>query len=231
MKIVGMLRVRNEARWIERVIASLKPACDEIVMLDDHSFDCTVNISEGLGAIVHRSPFCGLDETRDKNWLLERVAERRPDWIVAIDGDEEIAPGGAALIRRLAGTYGEIFRFQVLYLWDRPDQIRVDGVYSHISRPSMFRYRPGLKFAATRNGGNFHCGNVPFGMERPRDSGVELLHWGYLDQADRVRKYRWYNQHDPNNRVEDGYRHMVIGDLFPAESQFKHAGPLELRQL
>ena len=29
----------------------------------------------------------------------------------------------------------------------------------------------------------------------------------------------------------DCYRHMVIGDLFPADSTFKHAGPLEFRLL
>jgi hypothetical protein len=60
---------------------------------------------------------------------------------------------------------------------------------------------------------------------------VRLLHYGYLHKEDRVRKFHWYNKIDPNNAFEDQYRHMVIGDVFPADSSFKWAGPLELRSL
>jgi hypothetical protein len=56
------------------------------------------------------------------------------------------------------------------------------------------------------------------------------LHLGYMDRDDRVRKYAWYNEHDPHNQVEGCYRHMVIGDLpeFPASYKAKWGGPLEL---
>jgi len=52
-----------------------------------------------------------------------------------------------------------------------------------------------------------------------------------MHRADRERKYQWYNAQDPNNAIEDRYRHMVIGDLFPADSKFDHGGPLKLAQL
>jgi hypothetical protein len=60
---------------------------------------------------------------------------------------------------------------------------------------------------------------------------ARLLHYGYLHREDRIRKYEWYTQQDPDNQAEDFYRHTVIGDLFPAEIRFRHGGPLKLREL
>ena len=31
--IIGALRIKNEARWIERVLSSLRPICEELVVL------------------------------------------------------------------------------------------------------------------------------------------------------------------------------------------------------
>ena len=31
--------------------------------------------------------------------------------------------------------------------------------------------------------------------------------------------------------MEDGYRHMVVGDVFSSDSTFLHSGPLELKAL
>jgi hypothetical protein len=49
-----------------------------------------------------------------------------------------------------------------------------------------------------------------------------------MHAEDRIRKYHYYNTIDPNNEFEDQYRHMVIGDIFPANYAGKWAGPLEL---
>ncbi len=184
-----------------------------------------------------------MNEVADKNFLLSKVAEvaRPGDWIVHIDGDEEIGPGGCDEIRRLSETRGpDAYRFNVLYLWDRPDQIRVDGIYRHFSRSSMFQFRPGTQFRSNCGGG-FHCGNVPQPIELGM-SGVNLLHYGYMYKEDRIRKWHWYNSIDPTNEAEGydpespqrrTYAHMVMGDIpeVPAHIRLKHAGPLELRPL
>lgn len=232
MKIVGMLRVKDEARWIGRVIQSMLPVCERIFVLDDHSTDFTAAICLSFPEVtLFHSPFDGLQETRDKNWLLDKVAECQPDWILHIDGDEVLAIGSCDQLRALAesGSGNDAYRLQVLYLWDRLDQVRIDGVYANLSRPSFFRFRPGARFHSA-DGGGFHCGNVP----EPRqvaDCGVKLLHYGYLHREDRIRKFEWYNAQLPVPEVEDGYKHMAIGDLFPADSRFRWGGPLELRTL
>jgi glycosyltransferase involved in cell wall biosynthesis len=232
MKIAGMMRVKNEARWIERCVRSMMPLCEHVFVLDDHSSDGTPHIIEKLpNTTVYYSPWEKLHEARDKNWLIERVEDYGADWVLHIDGDEEVMPPGCDILRILANRAGgsDCYRLRVLYLWNREDQIRVDRWYSDYSRPSFFKLRPGARFSSP-NGGGFHCGNVP-GVTGGSLCDAKLLHYGYMHREDRIRKFHWYNAPDkqPVPDIEDGYRHMVIGDLFPADSAFRYAGPLKLQ--
>ena len=232
MTVIGAMRIRNEERWIERSIRSFFPICEKVIVLDDHSTDSTVDICRSIeGVDVISSPFEGLDETRDKNFLLDAVGY--PDWCCMWDGDEELMPGAAARLQLAmqAATAQNIraLAFSVLYLWDRPDQIRVDGVYRSMSRVSAFRAGPERFESKGKNG--FHCGNAPQAIQGRVLVNAPLLHYGYMDRCDRIRKYKWYKEQDPSNYIEDEYRHIVIGDMFPADSHFMHGGPLELRKL
>lgn len=245
MKICGMLRIKNEERWIEKVLRSMLPACRQIFVFDDHSIDSTPEICQSIEQVkLFHSPFQDLNEARDKNWLLEIVeqAARAGDFILSIDGDEEIAPGGCELIQLLAekSNGADAYRFQVLYLWNRPDQIRADRWYRDYRRPSLFRFRPGARFHSRTSGG-FHCGNVPE-PNQIGDCGIRLIHWGYMHREDRIRKWNFYNCHDPVNHSEGydprfperrSYPHIVQGDIpeVPAEAVLMHAGPLKLEAL
>jgi glycosyltransferase involved in cell wall biosynthesis len=233
MTVAGIMRVKNEARWIRRSIESILPLCNAgVTVLDDHSTDDTAEIAQKCGAWVIPSPFEGLDEVRDKNLLLADFPGA--DWLIMIDGDEVLESGKldylrVTMQRAIESNTVRALAFGVLYLWDREDQIRVDGVYRSMSRVSAFR--PGKERFEATGGVNFHCGNCPQGITQRAHAGVSLLHYGYMDSRDRIRKYEWYRAQDPANQIEDEYRHIVIGDLFPAESRFRHGGPLELRQI
>jgi len=243
VKVACMIRAKNEARWIARAIESVKPLCGEkVFVMEDGSQDDTFDLAVRAGAQAFHSPFAdqGFDECRDKNWLMEQViAACSPDWILGLDGDEELEPEGAEKIKRILSRNPPVdcFGLRFLYLWDGLDQIRVDGRYSSMTRQSLFRALPGYKFEdyyPDRPGthAGLHCSNAPFQM-RTASMNVFLLHYGYVFKMDRIRKYRWIRGIDPVNEVEDNYRHMVQGDLpdFPADAKFKHGGPLELRKL
>lgn len=98
---VAMLRIRNEERWIAEVIESVMPLCDRIFIMDDHSTDGTLEVCLRYPKVtVFCSPFEGLNEARDKNWLLDQIMrECEASWVLCIDGDEVLERNGPDIIR------------------------------------------------------------------------------------------------------------------------------------
>lgn len=224
------------------------PLCERVFVFDDSSADGTPEICGRIGdcVTVYRSEFSGLDERRDKQFLLDKIMElvpaqnlagdpTSPYWICAFDGDEVLAPGGQSVIKQFCETApGAAAKLPIRYLWDDREHYRVDGVYEHFARPSLFRLmNRNFRFQSTPWGGNMHCSSIPQELLHHAHVAIDapLLHLGYMDKADRLRKYEWYNLMDPNNAGEDFYRHMVVGDIFPADSCFRHGGPLQLRAI
>jgi glycosyltransferase involved in cell wall biosynthesis len=248
--ILGMLRVKNESRWIEPVLKAMLPVCDSIHLFDDHSTDGTPSIAEDLGVKVYRSEFEGLDEQRDKQFLMGKIYDSiweqdqhftrgnpsSPYWALCLDGDEELMDDAGELLHKAAESgAAHSYSLRVLYAWDSPDQIRVDGVYGDFRRPSLFRLmNRAFAFQTTPNGGNLHCSSIPQEMIAGfKPCEASLLHYGYLDAELRKRKHDWYNQVDPGNIAEDCYRHITQGDPggVAAYRRLRHAGPLQLRPL
>ena len=242
-KVAAMLRVRNESRWISRVIRSLVPLCGEnIYVLNDESTDETAALAYEAGATVYPDPFAGLplDEARDKDWLTEKVVQEcSPDWILCVDGDEELEPLGAEKIMGVLrqNLPVDCFALRFLYLWDSPDQARMDRWYRNYTRNSLFRaecagFKSQYKEAGMDVNAGLHVSNAPAGVKSSA-LNVYLLHYGYMERTDRIRKYEYYNRIDPGNLAEDEYRHIAQGDLpgIPADAMLLHAGPLLVKKL
>lgn len=244
---IAMLRIKNEARWLASCLSSLSPLCETIFVFDDHSTDSSPEIICNHPGTVHLpSPFTGLNEARDKDWLLgevvktlpgEKLNAQSPYWVICIDGDEELEKGGAEKIINLVWGYpiALSFYFKILYLWDSVETVRVDGRYGEFDRPSMFRViNPVLRYQTTRWGGNLHCSSTPKEfIGRETRSDVKLLHYGYMLAEDRRRKWEWYNSVDPGNEMEDRYRHVIQGDEGGpgAGEKLKWAGPLRVERM
>lgn len=239
VKICGMMRVKNEARWIADAVASMLRVCDGgVYILDDHSTDDTVAICKTAGAHVIESPFTKLNETRDKNFLLNIVkVEAAPDWVLCIDGDEVLETSAPErILWSIQSGVADTYWLQALYIWDRMDQVRVDGVYREFVRPSLFNAKKGDgRFVPTANGrgtsANLHCMNVPMDISNSRGPcAARFRHYGYFDREMRLKKYEFYNRIDPNNEIEDCYRHVVQGDIpeVPGDATLRHAGPIKL---
>lgn len=234
MPFAGMMRIKNESAWIERVVRAMLPLCEHVFILDDHSTDNTVEICRSFGdrVTVYESGFTDLDESRDKNALLDLILPHGPEVIACFDGDEVLRDGGADLIRESVAAGGNAWSLRILYLWNRDDQVRVDGVYRNFARPSLFRViNPAFRFMSTPWGGNLHCSSIPQELIHGfLACPAALLHLGYRDRDRRIQKFDWYNTVDPLNEVEEFYWHVIQGDVptIPASAVLKWAGPLTL---
>jgi glycosyltransferase involved in cell wall biosynthesis len=181
MTVFGMLRVKNETRWVVETIKRMLYICERVFVFDDGSTDGTPEFCEQIGeqVTVIRSPFRepidqGLDETRDKTYLLQRIMgcvsdihlrgnPYSPFWALCLDGDEWLEPSTVPVMREtLKQTSHHAFSLPIKFLWESDlsqvntpgcRRIRVDGVYrrfADIGRPSLFRlFNAAFKFQST----------------------------------------------------------------------------------
>jgi glycosyltransferase involved in cell wall biosynthesis len=75
---------KNEARNIEDCLRSVAWA-QEIVVVDQFSWDGTADMAKGLGAWVYQEPWKGY--ARQKNSAVEKT---KGEWILSLDADERI---------------------------------------------------------------------------------------------------------------------------------------------
>lgn len=262
LHVVGALRIKNESSWICEVLRSWLPVCERIFIFDDHSTDGTPELIERESlpggqldsrVIVTRSNFVGINESKDKQFLIDVVMNsvfyrddanggtHWPDVLVTPDGDELLDQRDIPLLLSLFLDKSTIaWRARILYLWNSRSQVRVDGVYRNFNRPTFWRMiNVGFKYQSTPWGKdpdtglpvNFHCSSIPQELlYKAVETNVRILHLGYMNKEDRIRKWKFYNRIDPNNVGEDCYRHCVAGDVpeVPADARLKHAGPLEI---
>src|SRR5258708_1377674 len=76
----------NEAHDLPRLLKSVEGIAEEIVVVDSGSTDATVEIARGAGAHVLTRAWTNYAE--QKNYA---AAEAREDWILLLDGDEELS--------------------------------------------------------------------------------------------------------------------------------------------
>ena len=96
--IAGVVLTLNEEQNLARSLESLS-WCDEILVVDSGSTDCTKDVSYQFGAqfVQHVQPQPFLI-TEQRNWALHK-AGLKSDWVLFLDADEEVSCELAAQIR------------------------------------------------------------------------------------------------------------------------------------
>jgi glycosyltransferase involved in cell wall biosynthesis len=83
----AVLIAQNEERLLADALESVA-FCDEVVLVDSGSSDCTRRIAEERGArVIVNAPWPGFVAQRD---FAVRAA--RHDWVLALDADERVSP-------------------------------------------------------------------------------------------------------------------------------------------
>jgi len=126
------LIAKNEEANLEKVLASIKPVADEIVLTDTGSTDRTVEIATEYGArICHYEWHDDLSAAR--NYCYKQA---KGDWIFWIDCDEVLLPESVETMKQCLARE-DAFAFLILRQdltdLDRPD------LYSEMWLPRLFR--------------------------------------------------------------------------------------------
>lgn len=168
--------VKDEEKYIESCLKSVKEYVDEIIIVDTGSTDKTVEICKSLGAQVFTFSWNG-SFSDARNYGLELATG---DWILWLDADEEVDASDAKRLR-------DIFEYDALLL-----SIHLINYYGNKPDPNntfeigcirLFKNNKGFKFVnkihemlngdevLNISGGNFAVKQTP----------IKVYHYGYLD--------------------------------------------------
>lgn len=206
---------RNEARCIERCLASVREHVDAMFVLDTGSSDGTPDIARRAGARVESFDWCD-DFSAARNASLQ-LADA--DWALVLDADEWLVDGAAAL----------------LALRDEPPLyigvLRVDNLYganaAHAARSASWLSR--VLPRGARYEGRIH--EQPPAHWRRRRLDVTVLHDGYLDAAMHAKQGRneALLRQALADRPDDLYWHYQLGKDLELRGRFEQALPHYLR--
>jgi glycosyltransferase involved in cell wall biosynthesis len=228
-KIIAMYRIQNEERWIEKSLEETSKVCQEIVILDDCSTDNTVNICKKFPKVVdiyERKEPLPLDEVRDKKIVWNLALKRNPEYVLALDGDEILAPHSKEILFEELTNYPNeiVFSFQFLDMYEKPNQYRIDGDFKKIAQIRLMKINENtVKIEHVESGysGNAHSLHIPPTKFVPIRSNIKILHYGYYDKNTRLGKFQYFHKVDPGGRDFLGYKDMIAGDLDPSIVEYE----------
>jgi glycosyltransferase involved in cell wall biosynthesis len=185
---------RDEAARIERLLASVKPWVDRMLVLDTGSVDDTVVRAQAAGADVRHFAWCD-DFSAARNAALDAAAA---DWHLVLDADEWLAEGGAAIAALRDTRPDFVATVELRNLFDAGPGAP-QASHGRLSRvlPGAVRYagriheqpqhRLPLRTLPVAIG---HDGYLNEGLERKRGRNRALLERGLREQPEDA--YLWY---------------------------------------
>ncbi len=200
MKLLSILRIKDEIRNIEACLSKLSELSDEMIVLDNGSTDGTLGVYPQFRKIVKILETRGYDEGRDKCLLLEEAKKRNPDWILWIDADEVFEKNfnRQEIDKYMNSKYSRI-TFRMLNFWLDKEHCKIDGhyfLYTLHPQRSMWRNQPGAYFFNKK----LHNGDIRGVTGKSFLSPYRLKHYGYSDKEKIKEKFERYLKEDQTGK-------------------------------
>lgn len=148
MTVIALLQARNEERFLPGWLASIAPAVDGIVALDDGSTDGTAELLRAHPKVIEllqNPPGAQWDERGNQVSLVKAGRRHGATWLFAIDADERIeqrlAGDLARVLEEAEARRVEAFSLQLRELWNDRRHYRIDGAWKGRARFRLFRNR------------------------------------------------------------------------------------------
>ncbi len=222
MRLSLCMIVRDEEEMLPRTLEAIKPAVDEIIIVDTGSTDRTIEIAESFDATVIRREWTG-SFSEARNVSLEAATG---DWFLYLDADEVLVVEDVEKLRSLLGqTWREAFYLQETNFTGNDDA----GVSVVHSALRLMRNRPNYRFT-----GRLHeqiALHLPAYLpERVAHSSVRVNHYGYLgvvreskDKARRNIELLLAQQQETPAHALGGFFHYNLGSEYFAAGQVDKA--------
>ena len=136
--------VKNEERFLDKCLQSVREVADQIVIVDTGSTDQTVKIAESHGAEVYHFEWCD-DFSAARNFALEHV---RGDWVLILDADEVLSEEGSIGLKQdilQENSLGYRVRCNSLEPSENGEYKPMADAWNYI--PRLARNTPGLHFS------------------------------------------------------------------------------------
>lgn len=218
-RIIALLAVRNDIRFLPGYFASVGPQVDGVVAFDDDSKDGSAEYLEGRAEVIEliragpgRTHW---DEAGNYRRLVDAGVRHGADWLVSVDADERVERDFRGRLEwviargRLFGLSS--YHVRLRELWDSPDHYRHDGIWGAKTRSRIFRARPGARLDPRP----LHASKVPLDDLRPGRSAIadlELYHLRMVDPQDRGARRQRYELADPDSNWQPGVGYAYLTD-------------------
>jgi tetratricopeptide (TPR) repeat protein len=174
-KISLVMIVKNEEKFLEGCLESVRDWVDEIVIVDTGSTDRTQEIAQQFGAKVSRFEWCD-DFSAARNYSLDQATG---DWALWLDADERLtAESGRAMRALIAGAPASIGGYMVsIKNFMRKDEL-ADVSWHRACR--LFRNHPEIRFT-----GRIHEQNarsIEQAGYQLSSSPLCIEHYGYIGE-------------------------------------------------
>lgn len=178
------------------------------------------------------------NEVRDREFLWQYTKTMTAaKYVLCLDGDEALSRRAVRVFPQIIEAFErddvEMFSLPFIYLWDGLESRRVDGWYGDDSPAMPSDAMPTARFPRVfslarmtvakinqmrfkTTGHLLHCGSIPMEHYEPHGTPprhgfakAPVIHFGYIDDDLRQRKFKQYTEMDPNNETEGYYLHII----------------------
>src|SRR5258708_36089212 len=214
-KISVVINTLNEEKNLPNALRSVQSWVDEIIIVDMHSEDRTVEIAREFGARVffhERLDFA--DPARA--FALEQASG---DWILVLDADEVIPfPLSKALMSLASTGKGDVVLVHLLSYWFGDPLMHTNtGPY----QGGLLRFFRRHHVTATSTIHNYlHLVPGSRVLEIKYEPGLAIVHFAYFDSRHFIDKLNRYTNIEARQAFEKGKRITPAGALLRAAKEF-----------
>lgn len=220
VRLLAVITIRNDSRFVPGWLRNVVPHVDGIVALDDGSTDGSGNLLAAHPHVIEvlRVPIdrVSWDEVGNHRALVAAALRHGADWIVSLDGDERVESSfrdrTERAIRRGRPVGIEAFGLRIAELWDAPTTIRVDGLWGRKSAARLFRARVDHEFDTRQ----LHAHKAPLQarwLGRFPVADLRVYHRRMIQEADRTARRVRYETLDPDTRWQPEIKYAYLTDL------------------